>query len=103
MSALRRLGLALSLAGATLFLAACPGPPGVVYVRVRPPLPVPEVRVVAPGPEFVWIPGYHRWDGAAYVWVAGRWDRPPRPRAVWVEGHWRHARGGWYWTEGRWK
>ncbi|MEP6995021.1 MAG: hypothetical protein ABI968_10910 [Acidobacteriota bacterium] len=66
-------------------------------------MPVSEVRVVAPGPNFVWIPGYHRWDGAAYVWVAGRWDRAPRAHARWVAGRWRHHRNGWFWVEGRWK
>jgi hypothetical protein len=25
------------------------------------------------------LPGYHNWDGHAYVWVPGRWEVPPRP------------------------
>lgn len=48
-----------------------------VVVRVGPPAPIVETRPVAPGPGFVWIAGYHRWDGGRYVWVPGRWDRPP--------------------------
>jgi hypothetical protein len=74
-----------------------------VYVRVGPPAPIVEVRTAAPSPRHVWIAGYHRWDGAAYVWVPGRWDVPPRPHAVWVPGHWVHARRGWYFAEGRWR
>src|SRR5262245_13521204 len=74
-----------------------------VYVRVGPPRPVAEVRIARPGPEFVWVGGYHRWDGGAYVWVPGAWQRPPRPRAAWVPGHWRHDRRGWYFVEGHWR
>ena len=104
MSRLQKLGAAFLLAGTGFLMAACPPPPpGAVYVRIAPPVPVTEVTVVAPGPEFVWIPGYHRWDGAAYIWVAGRWERPPRPHAVWVAGEWRHHRNGWYWVEGHWR
>src|SRR5437763_290908 len=36
-----------------------------VYVRIGPPVPVVETRVVAPSPRHVWIGGYHRWDGRA--------------------------------------
>ena len=100
-----RLALTLALAGGALLTAACPPPlpPGVVYVRTGPPAPVPEVRVVAPGPGYVWVPGYHRWDGSTYVWVAGAWQRPPRGRGRWVAGHWRHSSRGWYWVDGRWR
>ncbi len=99
--------LALSLAGAAALIAstACaPGPPpGAVYVRAAPPRAQVEVIGTAPGPEFFWIPGYHRWDGRAYIWAPGRWERRPRPGAVWVAGRWVHHRNGWYWREGRWR
>jgi len=97
--------LAVTAVGALAFLTACPPPPppGVVYIRTRPPAATVEVVTIAPGPEFVWIRGYHRWDGAAYVWVPGRWERRPRAGVVWVEGHWRHHRNGWYWIEGHWR
>jgi hypothetical protein len=74
-----------------------------IYVRIAPPVPRAEVRIAAPGPGYVWIGGFHRWDGAAYVWVPGRWELAPRPRAVWRPGHWRHTRRGWYWVEGHWR
>jgi WXXGXW repeat (2 copies) len=74
-----------------------------VYVRIAPPAPRAEVRIAAPGPGYVWVGGFHRWDGAAYVWVPGHWVLPPRPRAVWVSGHWRHGRRGWFWVEGHWR
>ena len=92
---------------ASLILAAAIG--GVsealpVYVQIAPPAPVVETRVVAPAPGYVWVGGYHRWDGKAYVWVPGRWALPPRPHAVWVAGRWvHHKHHGWYWKEGHWK
>jgi hypothetical protein len=74
-----------------------------VYVRVGPPAPVVEVRPVAPGPRYVWVNGYHRWDGRAYVWVPGRWAVPPRVNSVWVPGRWVHERRGYYWVDGHWR
>lgn len=74
-----------------------------VYVNIGPPRPLVERRVPRPGPGFVWTPGYHRWDGRAYVWVPGAWVRPPRPHAVWVAHHWVHRHGGWVMIEGHWR
>jgi hypothetical protein len=96
------------LFGAALLMSvastACLAPAsGRVYVRVGPPAPVYEVRAVSPGPGFVWIEGYHRWDGRAYIWTPGRWERPPRPRAAFVPGHWASDRRGYYWVEGHWR
>lgn len=74
-----------------------------VYVRVGPPPPVVERRVPAPGSNYVWIDGYHRWDGHRYIWTSGRWVVPPRPRAVWVPGHWDSRPRGYLWVPGRWR
>jgi len=74
-----------------------------VIIRVAPPAPIVERRPVAPGPRYVWIAGYHRWDGRAYVWVPGRWELPPRPHARWVAHHWAHRHGGWVLVEGHWR
>lgn len=74
-----------------------------VIVRVRPPAAIVERRVVAPGRGFVWVPGYHAWNGTAYVWTPGSWVRPPRPGARWVPHRWVHRRGGWVLVEGRWR
>ena len=73
------------------------------YVRIAPPPPIVEVRPAAPGPLFVWVAGYHRWDGRVYVWEPGRWVARPRPRAVWVPAHWVPDRRGWYFVEGHWR
>src|SRR5258707_9542429 len=84
--------------------AVSAAPRGRVYVPVDPPAPIVETRVVAPGPGYVWVPGYHAWDGRAYIWRPGRWDRWPRPNARWVPAHWVHERrNGWYLIEGHWR
>jgi WXXGXW repeat (2 copies) len=85
------------------FLAAGAAGAVPIYVKIAPPAPIVETRVVAPGPGYVWVGGFHRWDGRAYVWVPGRWVLPPRPHAVWVAGHWRHHHRGYYWVEGHWR
>ncbi|MDR3742110.1 MAG: YXWGXW repeat-containing protein [Terracidiphilus sp.] len=76
---------------------------GQVVIRVGPPAPIVEHPAPRPGAGYVWVSGYHRWDGQRYVWVPGRWDRPPRPRARWVPAHYAHRRGGWVFIEGHWR
>ncbi len=74
-----------------------------VVVTVKPPRLVVEHRPVRPSPRHVWIAGYHRWDGKAYMWEPGRWDVPPREHAVWVAPRWEHRHDGYVFIEGRWK
>jgi hypothetical protein len=87
----------------SLLLGACAGGSGRVYIRSGPPPIRAEVVGVAPGPGYVWVPGYYRHDGRDYLWVAGRWDRPPRARARWVPAHWERDRRGWYFVDGHWR
>lgn len=97
-----RLGVAAAALAAMLSSAAAEA--ARVYVTVAPPVPIVEVQTAAPTPGHVWIGGYHRWNGRAYVWVPGRWALPPRAHAVWVPGYWKFHKGhGHYWVEGRWK
>ena len=89
---------------AGLALAATAVANAQVYVRVGPPPPpVREVVPVAPQPGWVWQPGYHRWDGARYVWVPGAYVAPPRPGVRWIPGHWRNTPRGYVWVEGHWR
>ena len=93
--------LATSLIGSAACATAAPR--GRVYLRVGPPAPVIETRIVSPGAGYVWVPGFYRLERNGYAWVPGRWDRPPRARAVWVPARWVHARRGWYFVEGQWR
>ena len=97
-----RLGLAgAAFLAASLLAGSAAG--AEVYVKIAPPPPPVEVRVVSPGSGYVWVGGYHRWSGTAYLWVPGRWARPPRAGVIWAPGHWTHGHHGWHWVDGRWK
>jgi len=74
-----------------------------VVVRIGPPRAIVEAPPVRPGPRYVWIGGYHRWENNAYVWVPGRWELPPRPHAKWVAHRWVHRGDHWVFVEGRWR
>jgi len=85
-------------------LAGCAGQYGYSYVGYGPPAPQAYGAFgVAPGPGFVWIDGYHVYRGGRYVWVPGRWVRPPRGGAGWVRPEWRHEAHGWRFHEGHWR
>ena len=91
-------------AAALPLLVACPTPPGgVVYVSTGPPPFRTEYVGVAPGPDHIWVRGFHQWDGVSYVWVPGHFERRPRAGAKWVDGRWRHNRRGWFWVAGHWR
>lgn len=74
-----------------------------IYVQLAPPVAVVETKLAAPSARHVWVAGYHRWDGAAFVWVPGRWAIPPSHHHAWVAGHWAHAKHGYYWSDGHWR
>jgi hypothetical protein len=97
----------LALVAALAILASMSARAGAdtrVYVRIGPPVALVETRPVAPGPHHVWIGGYHRWDGQAYLWVPGRWELPPARHRGWAAGHWAHHRhNGYYWVDGHWR
>ncbi len=76
---------------------------GQIVVRIGPPPPPVVVIPRSPGPRYVWMDGYHRYDGRGYVWVPGRYVIPPRRGVVWVPGRWNHRRGGYYWRNGYWR
>jgi hypothetical protein len=76
----------------------------VVVEGEAPAPPPPQVEVVpaAPGPDFFWVRGYHRWDGHHYVWMGGRYERRPHPNAQWRAAHWETRGRGHVWIEGNW-
>jgi hypothetical protein len=91
------------LAAAVILLSLASGGMAVAQGYAPPP-PPPEV-VPPPPPSaqaWVWRPGFWRWDGRTYVWVAGRYVHPPRAHAVWIPGHWDARPRGWVWVPGHW-
>jgi len=95
---LKRL-IGLVFAGALAFSATAAD----VVIRIAPPRVKIEKRPPAPSRNHVWVSGYQRWDGNAYVWTSGRWEQRPRPGARWEAHHWVHQRNGWVLVEGHWR
>jgi len=88
-----------------LGVALCVGPAAAaeIIVHIRPPALRVEHRPARPGANYVWVGGYHRWDGHAYVWEPGTWQIPPREHAVWVAPRWEHRGGGYVFVQGYWR
>ncbi len=111
MASILTIGFAASFNGCTCTAETSGGgyvaPPAqeTVYESEPPPPPAPVVEAPppSPGPEYVWIGGYHRWDGHGYVWVHGRYDRRPHPAANWEPAHWENRGRSHVYVEGRWR
>ncbi len=52
-----------------------------------PPLPV-YVQPYAPGPNYIWTPGYWAYSPMGYYWVPGAWVAAPYYGALWTPGYW---------------
>ncbi|HEU4857317.1 MAG TPA: hypothetical protein VFS86_08460 [Rhodanobacteraceae bacterium] len=74
-----------------------------VSVGVPPPaLPVYS-QPIAPGPGYLWTPGYWAWDPSfGYYWVPGSWVMPPQIGLLWTPGWWGWSDGYYRWTPGYW-
>ena len=68
--------------------------------QAPPPLRA-EVVPLARRPGWVWAPGYWRWTGRRYVWIAGRW-LAPRPGFIYIPAHWERVGGAWLFVPARW-
>ncbi len=99
-----RLAKALFAAGfAAGFFMVRPADAGVfVSINVAPPpLPV-YVQPIAPGPDFIWAPGYWAYDEDGYYWVPGTWVRAPQVGYLWTPGYWGWSDGYYVWHAGYW-
>lgn len=74
---------------------------GIAIGRTPPPIRY-ERRPAAPGEGYAWVDGYWGVNGGRYVWVPGRWDRPPYAGAYWSHPHYDHYQDGWRMHEGHW-
>jgi hypothetical protein len=74
-----------------------------VAIRIGPPPPVVEHYGPPPRPGWVWVGGFHRWDGARYVWTPGHYAAPPRPGVRWVPDGYDHRGGRYYYRHGYWR
>ena len=63
------------------------GEPPVYADQPPPELPVYE-QPVAPGPNYIWTPGYWDYAPIGYYWVPGVWVAAPYPGALWTPCYW---------------
>ena len=74
-----------------------------VIVKVRPaPRPIKRVRPRRPGPRYQWVAAGWKIKRGRYVYVPGRWVKPPRRGVRWRTGRWKRVNGGFVWVQGRW-
>jgi hypothetical protein len=75
-----------------------------ISVGIPPPaLPV-YAQPMAPGPGYIWTPGYWAWDPGygGYYWVPGTWIMPPQIGLLWTPGWWGWSDGFYRWHAGYW-
>ena len=105
----KRIATMLLVAGlmATPMLVLPPAANAAVSVGISvniapPPLPV-YAQPIAPGPGYIWTPGYWAWDPAwGYYWVPGTWVLPPAVGLLWTPGWWGWSDGYYRWHAGYW-
>ena len=69
----------------------------------QPPPPLPEYdQPEAPGPNYMWTPGYWAWGAAGYYWVPGAWVEAPYYGALWTPPWWGYCGVHWCWHHGYW-
>src|ERR1041384_7904451 len=83
--------IAAGVVSAALLAGACASGRGYVYVRSGPPPIRTEAVLASPGPGYVWIAGFYRYERNNYVWIGGPHDRhagaPARgPGLRWIPG-----------------
>jgi hypothetical protein len=96
--------LASTLLIVSMLLSACASRAYVAYrVPAPPPPPVEHAVAYAPAPGYAWVDGFWDLHGTRWVWVSGRWTRPPRPGAVWVRSYWEPYGRNWRFHAGSWR
>ncbi len=76
--------------------------PNVPVAQQPPPqLPVYD-QPVAPGPDYLWTPGYWNYAPAGYYYVPGNWVSAPFEGALWTPGWWGYTGRGYGWHRGYW-
>jgi len=73
-----------------------------ISVAIAPPAIPVYTQPYAPGPGYIWTPGYWDWNGYDYYWVPGVWVLPPRIGFLWTPGYWGYNNGLYVFNDGYW-
>ncbi len=79
-----------------------PPPPQGAIIPEAPPAPLVEVIPVIPYSGAIWVDGYWNWADQRYLWIAGRYMRPPRVGVAWYPGGYVRSGRGYSYMRGRW-
>lgn len=95
--------IAAALGTATLLPTAASAEVSVgVSVAIGPP-PLPYYpQPIAPGPGYIWTPGYWSYGPDGYFWVPGTWVLAPEVGLLWTPGYWGWNAGYFVWHRGYW-
>ena len=72
-------------------------------VRGAPPREIVERIPSSPGRDYVWLPGYWAAERERWVWVSGRWAKPPRANARYERPHWEAHGEEFHFSVGVWR
>ncbi len=98
---MRRLRRLIALLLATWIAAPSAAFAGVSINIAPPPLPV-YAQPYAPGPDYIWAPGYWAYGDDDYYWVPGTWVEAPEAGLLWTPGYWSWRDGFYVWSAGYW-
>ncbi len=73
-----------------------------VSVSIAPPLIPVYTQPYAPGPGYLWTPGYWAYSDFGYYWVPGVWVLPPRVGYLWTPGYWGYRNNRYIFNDGYW-
>jgi len=73
-----------------------------VSVAIAPPVLPIYAQPIAPGPGYLWTPGYWAYGREGYYWVPGTWVIPPAVGVLWTPGYWGWRDGFYAWNAGYW-
>jgi hypothetical protein len=83
-----------------LSLTSSPAQIGVSIGIAPPAIPI-YTQPYAPGPGYIWTPGYWAYD-SGYYWVPGVWVLPPRVGFLWTPGYWGYNGSNYFFNQGYW-
>jgi WXXGXW repeat (2 copies) len=106
MSAIRlqylRRARALLLAAVMLSVSTLSSAALIFSVNIAPPVLPVYAQPIAPGPGYIWTPGYWAYGPDGYFWVPGTWVLAPFVGALWTPGYWGWGNGVYLWHAGYW-
>ncbi|WP_244502025.1 YXWGXW repeat-containing protein [Terriglobus roseus] len=76
--------------------------PGDGATQPPPPLPADYQQPPAPGPDYLWTPGYWDYANTGYYYVPGTWVAAPYQGALWTPGWWGYVGHRYRFHHGYW-